>query len=214
MHQILVYGDSMSWGIIPGTRKRLGFDQRWPGVLEQALQLAGKHVRVVEDCLNGRRTVWEDPFKPGRKGIDGIGQRIESCSPIALVVLMLGVNDVQNSHLNNAWMSAQGVAALVLAIRQAPIEPDMPIPQILIVAPPEMLTPQGNMAFKFEGADTRCTGWAQALQDVATSLDCHFFNAGKIITPSKVDGIHIDAPEHLTLGRALGESIRPLLSGS
>jgi lysophospholipase L1-like esterase len=212
MHQILVYGDSMSWGIIPGTRKRLGFDQRWPGVLEQSLLLAGKHVRVVEDCLNGRRTVWEDPFKPGRKGIDGIGQRIESCSPLAMVVVMLGVNDFQDSHQNNAYMSAQGVAALVLAIRQAPIEPDMPIPQILIVAPPEMLTPQGTMAFKFEGGQARCAGWAQALQDVATSLDCHFFNAGNLVTPSKVDGIHLDAPEHLTLGHALGETMGPMLS--
>jgi lysophospholipase L1-like esterase len=211
MHQIFVYGDSMSWGIIPGTRKRLDFHHRWPGVLEHTLVMAGKHVRVVEDCLNGRRTVWDDPFKPGRKGIDGIGQRIEAQSPLALVVLMLGVNDFQNSHQNNAWQSAQGVAAMVLAIRQAPIEPDMPISPILIVAPPEMLTPQGSMAFKFEGGDSRCKGWSLALQEVASNLGCHFLDAGKIISPSGVDGIHLDAPQHLVLGQALGATIAPLL---
>ena len=65
MQHILVYADSLSWGIIPTTRKRLEFDQRWPGVMEIELNRAGKTVRVIEDCLTGRRTVWHDPFKPG-----------------------------------------------------------------------------------------------------------------------------------------------------
>ena len=30
MKQILVYGDSLTWGIVPGTRRRLLFSQRWP----------------------------------------------------------------------------------------------------------------------------------------------------------------------------------------
>ena len=72
MKQILVYGDSLSWGIVPDTRVRLPFDQRWPGVLEGKLNAAGEKVRVIEDCLNGRRTVWEDPFKEGRNGCRGL----------------------------------------------------------------------------------------------------------------------------------------------
>jgi lysophospholipase L1-like esterase len=63
-----VYGDSLTWGIIPNTRKRLEFDERWPGVLENQLNEAGLRARVIEDCLNGRRTVWDDPFKPGGTG--------------------------------------------------------------------------------------------------------------------------------------------------
>jgi len=35
--QILIYGDSLTWGIIPDTRRRLDFTARWPGVLEGAL---------------------------------------------------------------------------------------------------------------------------------------------------------------------------------
>ena len=41
MKQILVYSDSLTWGIIPGTRNRLPFDRRWPGVMELALQANG-----------------------------------------------------------------------------------------------------------------------------------------------------------------------------
>ncbi|MFN4115448.1 MAG: hypothetical protein ACK4F7_02985 [Inhella sp.] len=49
MQLLLVYGVSLSWGIVPPTRARLGFAQRWPGVLE--------------DCPIGRRTVFDDPDK-------------------------------------------------------------------------------------------------------------------------------------------------------
>jgi hypothetical protein len=60
---ILVYGDSLTWGIVPDTRKRFPFEERWPGILENKLNALGRRVRITEDCLNGRRTVWDDPFK-------------------------------------------------------------------------------------------------------------------------------------------------------
>ena len=63
MQHILVYADSLSWGIVPGTRQRLAFDARWPGVMENTLTAQGRMVRVVEDCLNGRRTVWGRPLQ-------------------------------------------------------------------------------------------------------------------------------------------------------
>ncbi len=94
MDSVLVYSDSLTWGIIPNTRNRLPFDERWPGVLENALNARGLRVRMIEDCLNGRRTVWEDPFKPGRNGLQGLAQRIEIHSPLSLVILMLGTNDL------------------------------------------------------------------------------------------------------------------------
>ncbi len=160
MQHILVYADSLSWGIIPGTRQRLEFGHRWPGIMEIELNRAGTAVRVIEDCLNGRRTVWDDPFKPGRNGLDGLAQRIEIHSPLALAVLMLGTNDFQSTHQHNAWLSAQGIAALVTAIRLAPIEPGMPVPPILIVAPPPIDSPKGPLAPKFAGAEFRCAGMA------------------------------------------------------
>jgi hypothetical protein len=76
VQQILVCPDSLSWGIIPTTRRRLPFDQPWPGVMEIALCSSGRQVRTIEDRLNGRCTVWDDPFKPGRNGIVGLDKRI------------------------------------------------------------------------------------------------------------------------------------------
>jgi len=76
MKQILVYSDSLTWGIIPSTRKRLNFDDRWPGVLENSLNRHERKVRLIENCLNGRRTTWDDPLKPGQNGLEGIEQVI------------------------------------------------------------------------------------------------------------------------------------------
>ncbi|MES2298394.1 MAG: SGNH/GDSL hydrolase family protein [Pseudomonadota bacterium] len=211
MQHMLVYADSLSWGLIPATRNRLPFEQRWPGVMEAALICKGRHVRVIEDCLNGRRTVWDDPFKQGRNGLAGVAQRIEIHSPLELVVLMLGTNDFQSMHEYNAWHSSQGIAALVSAIRTAPIEPGMPAPQVLVVAPPPIRIPKGPLAPKFEGAAKKCVGIASAYQQTCAELSCHFFDAGSVTTSSNVDGIHLDVAQHAILGQALSEVVDLLL---
>jgi lysophospholipase L1-like esterase len=211
MTQILVYGDSLSWGLVPGMRTRLPFEARWPGVLEGVLCRAGCPVRVVEDCLNGRRTVWEDPFKPGRNGQDGLAQRIEAHSPLALVILMLGTNDFQSMHAHNAWHASQGVQALVSAIRTAPIEPGMAVPPVLVVAPPPIGSPRGAIAPKFEGGDRRCEGLAAAYARVCEDAGCGFFDAGGVVRASAIDGVHLDADAHARLGGAIAEVVRPLL---
>jgi lysophospholipase L1-like esterase len=203
MHQVLVYADSLTWGIIPNTRRRLEFDHRWPGVMERELTRAGHSIRVIEDALNGRRTVFDDPYKPGRNGLQGLEQRIEINSPLSLVLVMLGTNDFQSMHDHRAWHSAQGLAALVQAIRRAPIEPGMPTPAIVVIAPPPIGSPKGTIAPKFEGADTKCVGLADAFAAVAREQGCHFFDAAAVVTASRVDGVHLDADQHDMLGRAL-----------
>jgi lysophospholipase L1-like esterase len=215
VHHVLVYGDSLTWGIVPNTRKRFPFDERWPGVLENNLKELGHRARFTEDCLNGRRTVWEDPFKPGRNGVAGLAQCLEKHSPLALVILMLGTNDFQFSHpQNNAWSAAQGIAALVNEIRKAPIEPGMLVPPILVVCPPPIRSPQGVLAEKFSGAEQRCVGLADAYRAVCSDLGCHCFDAASVTSSSRVDGIHLDADQHLALGRALANVVAPILAAA
>lgn len=212
MQQILVYADSLSWGIIPETRARFRFDQRWPGVVELALRDAGVSVRVIEDCLNGRRTVWDDPYKPGRNGLEGLEQRIEINSPLSLVVILLGTNDFQSMHNFNAWQSSQGLKAIVASIRRAPVEPGMPIPSVLLVAPPKIQKAQGEIAPKFEDAENKSAGLSSAIESVAKECGCHFFDAGLVTQTSRVDGVHLDEDQHRELGQALAKEIKLLLA--
>lgn len=208
MDQILIYSDSLTWGIVPDTRERLTFDKRWPGVFEAQLARQGTNARVIENCLNGRRTVWDDPFKAGRNGSQGLQQVIEMNSPLKLVVLMLGTNDFQSTHNNDAWLSAQGCAELVTLIKTAPIEPGMSVPEILIVCPPQITRPNGVIANKFTGAEQRCVGLADALKDVAAQANVHFYDANKVVAASLIDGIHLDEAQHEELGLALADFVQ------
>lgn len=207
MDQVLIYSDSLTWGIIPNTRKRLPFESRWPGVFEHELSNLGANVRVIENCLNGRRTVWGDPFKEGRDGSIGLAQAIEMNSPLKLVILMLGTNDFQCTHDNNAWLSAQGMNKLIAIVKSAPIEPEMPIPALMVIAPPTIDKPKGAIADKFLGSEHRCVGLASELKKVADLNRVHFFDSSKVISASVVDGIHLDEPEHLILGKAVAGKV-------
>lgn len=211
MKQLLVYADSLSWGIIPLTRNRLRFDQRWPGVLDIGLRAQGKDVRVIEDCLNGRRTIYDDPVKDGRNGLLGLQQRIELNSPLAMVLLMLGTNDFQINHHNDASDAAYGLQKLIESIRSAPIEPGMPIPEILVIAPPPIQSPQGDISQKFKGADKKSVGLAAAYEELSRRENCYFFDAGTVTSSSRLDGVHLDQDQHKTLGMSLVSYLQNLL---
>ena len=86
----------------------------------------------------------------------------------------------------------------------------MPVPAILIVCPPPIQSPRGVMAAKFAGAERRCVGLAEAYSEVANSLCCYFFDAGSVTSSSRVDGVHLDRDQHLTLGAALAAVVEPL----
>lgn len=211
MNQILVYGDSLSWGIVPGSRKRFGFAERWPGILEAKLNGTGLHFRVIEDCLNGRRTDWDDPIKPGRRGTDGLGQRIEINSPLELVIILLGTNDFQCMHQNSPRDSANGIAKLIAEVRSAPLEPTMSYPDILVIAPPLIQKAKGAISEKFAGAEDRAQGLTQAIQAVAREQVCHFFDAASVTQTSRVDGVHLDLDQHAALGTGLFPIVRGII---
>jgi len=205
---ILVYSDSLTWGIVPGTRRRLPFDSRWPGVLHNALNVGDVRIRVTEDCLNGRRTAFDDPYKPGRNALAGIHQVVEAQSPLDVVILLLGTNDFQSMHPHSVWHSATGLAAVINAVRTAPIEPGMPVPPILLIAPPQLDDPRGPIGPKFAGGDVASRGLSDAIRQVSEDTGCAFFDANSVTTSSVVDGVHLDADQHEILGRALAPSLR------
>jgi len=128
---------------------------------------------------------------------------------------MLGTNDFQFSHpCNDAWAAAQGIATLVHEIRTSPIEPGMPVPPILILCPPRISAPKGPIAPKFRGAEERCAGMPEAYKEVASNLGCHYLDANTITSASKVDGVHLDRDQHLTLAGAVATFVHPILAAN
>jgi lysophospholipase L1-like esterase len=81
------------------------------------------------------------------------------------------------------------------------------------LAPPPMGEPRGAIAPKFEGGQQRCVGLVAAYQQVAAELGCHFFDAGSVTPASAVDGIHLDAAQHRTLGQAMVKVVAAVIGG-
>ncbi len=202
---ILVYGDSMSWGIIPGSRQRQIFSKRWPGVMKLEL---GDDCHLIEECLNGRTTAYEDPNRPNRHGIDHVQMVLESNSPIDLFILMLGVNDFQDCIGATALESAENLGKLIERIRSICPEPMSSPPQILCVIQPEIQQAKGPMAEKFSGSSERGKGSEDAYKAILKKLDVPYFLASEHVDLSQVDGVHLDGEEHRILGEKLAEYIR------
>ena len=73
MKQVLAFGDSNTWGMIPGSAgERYPEEIRWTGLLRRKLE--SRNIRIAEDGVCGRTTVFEDPERPGRRGVDGIAR--------------------------------------------------------------------------------------------------------------------------------------------
>ena len=89
MKQILAFGDSNTWGLIPGTGERYPEHIRWTGILRKAVAKRG--YTVLEDGVCGRTTVFRDPFRSGRKGVDSLAQY--KTENLSAAILMLGTND-------------------------------------------------------------------------------------------------------------------------
>jgi lysophospholipase L1-like esterase len=206
---ILCYGDSMSWGIIPGTRNRHAFEKRWPGILQGLL---GPDTRVVEECLNGRTTAWNDPFRPSRRGQDLLLPLLQSHSPLDLVVVFLGTNDLQAMYGVGAHESAQGAATIVDAIQASRAEPMDRAPAVLLVSPPRIVRPSGPMEQKFRGAEEKSQGFSTWYAQVAAAKQCGFFDAADVIRPSTTDGVHLDEAQHREFAEAILPLVRSLLA--
>ena len=85
MKQILCFGDSNPFGLIPGTGNRYDWNIRWTGILDKNLREKG--YRIIEEGLCGRTTVFDDSFREGRKGADILPTLLESHNPIDLSLI-------------------------------------------------------------------------------------------------------------------------------
>ena len=90
MKRILCFGDSNTWGLIPGTDKRFADGVRWTSIIRNDLEQSG--YEIIEEGLCGRTTVFEDPDRIGRAGDKLLPVFLESHAPLDMVIIMLGTN--------------------------------------------------------------------------------------------------------------------------
>ena len=215
--QIMVYGDSNTWGwkpadpVVPTTRYPLR--RTWPHVMQASL--GSKRYNTVVEGLSGRTTDADDPQMPQleirRQRSRGATAHPGLHMPLNLVAIMLGTNDTK-AHLNRSPARiAEGARKLVRIVKSSGRffgtgTYPYPAPTVLLIAPP----PLGDVSALgdfFAGAPEKSRQLAAAYRQVARSEGVSFFNAGSVISTDGIDGVHLTAQAHRTLGRAVAARV-------
>jgi len=193
---------------MPGTGERFPADVRWTGVLKREVS---DDYQVIEEGLNGRTIVWDDPIEGYKNGKDYLIPCLESHRPIDLVVMMLGTNELKLRFSLSAYDIAEGVRVLVDIVQKSEAGPDGGSPALLLMAPPPVakLTEYAEM---FEGAQAKSRKFGEYYRRIAEEEGCDFLDTSGVIVSSDIDGIHLEEGEHQKLGKAMAKVVRKILS--
>lgn len=208
-YRILCFGDSLTWGFDPVTRTRLPEEVRWPGVLQGLL---GPGYRVIEEAQSGRTIATEDPAEGEKNGLRYVIPCIESQSPVDLLIVMLGGNDLKRKF-SYAAIDIAGEMQIFLEKVQAHnrfrMEDRM---KILLISPPRIGERAEDLwledLFDFERArrvSGELAGWYAQLAEL---YGCLYLDGAQIVKASAVDGVHLDPSSHERLAQAVFEKLK------
>jgi lysophospholipase L1-like esterase len=207
MREILCFGDSNTWGYDPSTGERYPRETRWTGILQGLL---GAGCRVIEEGLNGRTTVWEDPIEGDKMGRRHLLPCLLSQAPIDLVILMLGTNDLKKRFSAAATDISAGVECLLDIITLSGTGRNHAAPPVLLLCPP----PLGRLsawAEMFEGGMEKSRRLGPLYAELARARGCAFFDTGSVARSSDIDGLHLETGVHRVLGEAVAKEVKTLL---
>lgn len=206
MKRILCYGDSITWGYDPATDLRYDVEQTWPAVAAKSL---GAGYNIITEALVGRTTAWDMPYAPHRNGRDFLPLLLESHAPLDLVIVMLGINDLNKLINKSADESAWGLLGLVREI-MSPLFGGTP-PKILIVSPPALGKLSAFNAMGFGGREEESKKLAACQKNVADIAKCFYLDSNRFIKALEIDGVHPAADQHKILGEKIAEKITEIL---
>jgi lysophospholipase L1-like esterase len=191
MLNILCFGDSNTWGYIPGTGYRYDEGSRWTAI---AQSLVGSEFCLLEAGLNGRTTMYDEPGRAFRNGANTLNLYLESCRPLSMVIIMLGTNDLKASlslTVDDIRDGAKTLCKQALEFDYAPYKP----PQVMLVAPSPLVDTDKSDE-EFSGMIGHSKRIASAYYSLSEELGIHFLNAGQIVKSSSIDGVHWDSNGH------------------
>jgi lysophospholipase L1-like esterase len=206
MKTILCYGDSNTWGYNPETKDRFSIDIRWPGKLRNIL---GPDYFIIEEGLNGRTTVWDDPIEGDKNGKKYLAPCLETHKPIDLVIIMLGTNDLKKGFSLTPFDIAQGMGVLVKMIQTSMSGSNQTAPEVLVLIPPPLgkLTEFAQM---FLDGEEKSKELAIEYKKVIKEYKCHYIETSKIIASSDIDGLHFNKENHHKLALNISEFVRKI----
>ncbi|MDY3729171.1 MAG: GDSL-type esterase/lipase family protein [Candidatus Choladocola sp.] len=221
MKRILCYGDSNTHGCNPAwvaeweddlsKGVRFSKEERWTGILQEKL---GGEYEIIEEGLPGRTTVFADPVYPYFDGRATVLPVILSQSPIDLVVLMLGTNDLKVTFTPSEDVAARAMEELLKVLMNPYIWEHRKVPKILIVSPVSIRDNIADSHFwgMYDLESVRLSKeLARIYEPLSKRYGCEFMDAAQYAEASLLDSIHMDAENHEKLAEALCQKIKEIL---
>ena len=220
MKNILCFGDSNTWGFVPGAfdpktlyMKRYSIGERWPGLLRDIL---GEDFHIIEEGLNGRTTNVEYPDLSGRSGTSYILPCLYSHSPLDLVILNIGINDIKAIFDRSMMEISKGMSEIIDLIRSTSYGPDMQgQPQILLLSPSALIhegyVDQNNES-AFKGGMEKSLLFNDYYKKLALERDCHYVDLQSVVSYSKIDGLHYDKRGHAVVASIVASKINEIFT--
>ncbi|MCR5420839.1 MAG: arylesterase [Lachnospiraceae bacterium] len=206
MESILVYGDSNTWGLIPGSspHKRYPFDIRWTGVLQKKL----KGIRILEEGLCGRTTVFDDKLRAGRNGFYVLPVILESQCPIDNAIIMLGTNDCKRIYGATSYVIGKGMERC-LDVLESYVRKE----RILLISPIEL---GGNVWRpekdpEFDERSVRTSKELKAIYEgIAKKRGINFLAASDYVAADDKDDEHLNEDGHVIFANAVYEKLKAM----
>ncbi len=210
MKTILCYGDSLTWGYNAEGPSRHALADRWPSALQEEL---GSGTQVIADGLNGRTTAFDDDLAgEDRNGARTLPVVLGTHSPLDLVIIMLGSNDMKPWIHGNAFVSRHGMARLAQIVLTHPYQLAASAPKLIVVSPPPVSrTDNVDFTAAFAGGNEASQHLAAHYATLANEIGCGFFDAGTVAKTTPLDGVHLDAENTRAIGKALAPLVRRTL---
>ncbi|MFV0528884.1 MAG: GDSL-type esterase/lipase family protein [Lachnospiraceae bacterium] len=210
MKTVVCFGDSNTYGTNP-EGGRHGWGVRWTSLVQIALQ---DEIRLIEEGLEGRTTVWDDPIERYKNGNEYLIPCLHTHKPIDVIVLMLGTNDTKKRFSVSAMDIANGNGVLIETIRKECMHTQERQPAILLVAPIEI--GEAIETIHFGGMFTpesieKSKQFAVEFAKIAQTYKCDFLNAAAVAVPAKADQLHMDEVSHKTLAEAITNKLKEIL---
>jgi lysophospholipase L1-like esterase len=205
MRNVLCFGDSNTWGYIPGSGYRYDEAIRWTAMTQSLL---GNDFRIYEAGLNGRTTMRDEPDRAFRNGAKLLKLYLESCRPLDMVIIMLGTNDLKASFgqsIDDIRDGAKGLCKQALEFDYVPYN----TPQVMLIAPAPLVE-SAEIGEQFSEMIAISRRIAPAYYELSKELNIHFLDAGRVVKPSIIDGVHWDSDGHHHFAQHLAAVLQQL----
>ena len=185
MKQILCFGDSNTYGLIPGTtNQRYGWGTRWTSILDDKVRTKGYRVR---------------------RGTEMLPAILESHRPVDTIVLMLGTNDCKSVYSATPEVIGQGIEQLLNQINT--VNPDA---KILLVSPiylGERIWEE-NFDPEFDKRSREVSlNLHRVYEKIAKARNISYLQASAYAQPGEADQEHLDEYGHKKLADAIYEKL-------